>query len=100
MINNNSLILILKNLGYKDLYNIFNIIFYGNRQKIIQAYALKNAIDHEGKAVVGSVIPGLFNHGLTKEKIKDVMKDVNEVIKEVNSWDIEKQKTEFENILI
>jgi len=65
-------------------------------KKIILAYALKNAIDHEGKAVVGSVIAGLFNHGLTKDKIKDVMKDVNLVLKEVNLMDAEGQKVLYE----
>ena len=67
-------------------------------KKIIQAYALKNAVEHEGKAVAGSVIAGLFNHGLTKEGIKDIMKDVNSVLIEVNSFGIEKQKEEFDNL--
>jgi glutamyl-tRNA synthetase len=65
-------------------------------EKYIFAYALKNAIEHEGKAVVGSVIPGLFNHGLTKDKIKDIMPKVNEIIKKVNSMGIEKQNLEYE----
>ena len=68
-------------------------------KKIIKAYALKNAVEHEGKAVAGSIIAGLFNHGLTREKIKDVMKDVNEVLKEVNSMDPEKQKKEFKPLM-
>ncbi|MDP2926380.1 MAG: glutamate--tRNA ligase family protein [Nanoarchaeota archaeon] len=66
-------------------------------KKYIYAYALKNAIEHEGRAVSGSVISGLFNHGLTKDKIKDVINDVNQIINEVNSWNIDKQKIEFEN---
>jgi glutamyl-tRNA synthetase len=65
-------------------------------KKIIKAYALKNATEHEGKAVAGSIIAGLFNHGLTKDKVKDVMGLVNEVLKEVNSMDLENQKKEFE----
>ena len=58
-------------------------------RKIIQAYALKNAIEHEGKAVIGSVIAGLFNHGLTKDKVKDIMADVNSVLNEVNSMKLD-----------
>ena len=67
-------------------------------KKIIKAYALKNAVEHSGKAVAGSVISGLFNHGLTKDKIRDIMKDVNEVLKEVNSLSTEKQVAEFEKL--
>ena len=67
-------------------------------KKIIRAYALKNAVEHSGKAVTGSVISGLFNHGLSKEGIKDIMPTVNEVLKEVNSWNVEKQSAEFERL--
>ena len=67
-------------------------------KKIIKAYALKNAIEHSGKAVAGSVISGLFNHGLTKDKIKDIMPSVNEVLKEINSFSIEEQKVLYENV--
>ncbi len=65
-------------------------------KKYIYAYALKNAVEHSGKAVAGSVISGLFNHGLTKEGIKEIMPELNFVLKEVNSWIIEKQAEEFE----
>jgi glutamyl-tRNA synthetase len=57
---------------------------------------LKNAVEHSGKAVAGSVISGLFNHGLTRDKIKDIIKDVNIVLKEVNSMKLDLQKKEFE----
>jgi len=67
-------------------------------KKIILAYALKNAVEHDGKAVAGSVISGLFNHGLDKGGIKDIMPDVNSVIKEVNSMTAEKQSSEFEKL--
>ena len=66
--------------------------------KIIRAYALKNSVEHYGKAVAGSVIAGLFNHGLTKDKIKEIMPKVNSVLKEVNSMNIEEQKLEFEKL--
>jgi len=65
-------------------------------EKYIWAYSLKNAIEHDGKAVVGSVIPALFNHGLTKDKIKDIMPQVNEIIKKVNLMGSDKQNEEYE----
>jgi len=65
-------------------------------RKFVMAYALKNAVEHNGKAVAGSVISGLFNHGLKKDKIKDVMNLINEVLKEVNDLSIEEQKVLFE----
>jgi glutamyl-tRNA synthetase len=67
-------------------------------KKIIRAYALKNAVEHEGKAFAGSVISGLFNHGLSKDGIKDIMPDLNSVLKEVNSFSADKQKIEFEKL--
>jgi len=67
-------------------------------KKIIRAYALKNAVEHDGKAVAGSVISGLFNHGLSKDGIKDIMPQVNSVLKEVNLLSIDKQKSEFEKL--
>ncbi|MBR9704146.1 glutamate--tRNA ligase [Candidatus Pacearchaeota archaeon] len=65
------------------------------KKEIIFAYALKNAIEHDGKAVAGSVISGLFNHGLTKGNIKGIMPNVNEVLKEVNLMSIAEQESEF-----
>jgi len=64
-------------------------------KKIIRAYALKNALEHGGKAVVGSVISGLFNHGLTKEGIREIMPIVQTVLREVNSISIAEQEKEF-----
>ncbi len=61
-------------------------------------YALKNAIAHEGKANQGAIISGLFAEGLKKEEVKNVAKDVAEVLKKVNSMSIEKQQEEFEKL--
>ena len=44
-----------------------------NWDKIIWAYGLKNAVEHEGKAVQGSILAGLFNEGLEKAKVKEIM---------------------------
>ena len=65
-------------------------------EKIIKAYALKNAVEHEGKAVPGSIISALFNYGLEKDKIKEIMPEVNKVLKEINSLEPEEQKLLFE----
>jgi len=71
-------------------------------KEIIKAYALKNAVEHGGEAIVGSVINALFNEGLEKNKIKEIIPEVNSVLKEVNSMDLEEQKkhlSERENLI-
>jgi len=70
-----------------------------NLNEKIRAYALKNAISHEGKASPGSVISGLFNEGLKKSEAKSVMQKINEIIKEISLLDLEKQKEEFEKFV-
>jgi len=65
-------------------------------KKYIYAYALKNAIEHDGKAQAGAVVSGLFNKGLKKEQVKDVIPSINKVLKEINSWPLERQKKELE----
>ena len=62
----------------------------------ILAYALKNAVEHEGKAQPGSVLSPLFAEGLKKEEIKDIMPTINEIVKKVNSMKIDEQKLELE----
>ncbi len=61
----------------------------------ISAYALKNAIAHNGKANSGSVISALFNEGLKKEEVKNVVSRVNDIVKEVNFLTLDSQKKEF-----
>ncbi|MFH1290819.1 MAG: glutamate--tRNA ligase [Nanoarchaeota archaeon] len=63
--------------------------------KEMKAYALRNALEH-GKADVGRTLGKLFNHGLEKSEIKDVMKDLNEVIRDVNSLSVEEREKMFE----
>jgi len=67
-------------------------------KETIKAYALKNAIAHDGKAVQGAVISSLFAEGMKKEEIKDYIKIVNEIISEVNKLGFEKQEKEFEKL--
>lgn len=64
-------------------------------EKEMRAYALRNAIEH-GNAVVGKVLPKLFNHGLDKKDIGKIMPQLNEVIKEVNFLSEEERRKEFE----
>ncbi len=71
-------------------------------KEIIKAYALKNAVEHEGKAIVGSVINSLFNCGLKKENVKQIIPEVNLVLKEVNSMSLDEQRkhlSERENLI-
>ena len=65
-------------------------------KKKVKAYALKNAISHNGKAHQGAIISSLFHEGLKKEDIKKYGKKIAEIVKEVNKLDLEKQKIEFE----
>ena len=37
--------------------------------KKIMAYSLKNALDHEGRAIVNNVLNSLFHEGLDKSEI-------------------------------
>src|SRR3989344_7106156 len=63
--------------------------------KEIKAYALKNAIEF-GKAESGRILPKLFQHGLDKREIREVMPKINEIVKEVNSMFEEDRKKYFE----
>jgi len=64
----------------------------------IRAYALKNAVEHGGKAVMGSVISGLFAEGLKREDIKDMMVRISLIVSEVNKNGIELQKQELDKL--
>ncbi len=67
-------------------------------EKKTKAYALKNALAHEGKAQVGSVISSLFNEGLKREDVKEYSKKINEIVLEVNKLSLQKQEKEFESL--
>ena len=69
-----------------------------NLDKKIRAYALKNAISHEGKANPGAVLSALFNEGLEKSGVKEVMPKINEIVGEVSSLSLSKQEKEFEKL--
>jgi len=63
-----------------------------------RAYALKNAIAHDGKSQQGAVISALFNEGLKKEEVKKYIKEISKIVGEVNKLSFEKQKKEFEKL--
>ncbi|MBU5575154.1 MAG: glutamate--tRNA ligase [Candidatus Aenigmarchaeota archaeon] len=63
----------------------------------ILKHALLNAVEFNGKAnpnaVLGKVIA---ENPKLKENIKETIKIINEIVKEINAWDIKKQKEELE----
>ena len=59
---------------------------------VIKAYALENAIKHEGKANQGAVLSGLFAEGLKKSEIKKIIPIIKKVLGEVNGLSLKKQK--------
>lgn len=67
-------------------------------EKKIEAYTLKNAVEHDGKAIISSVISGLFAEGLKKEDVKDIIPKINEILKKVNSMSIDEQKNKLEEL--
>ena len=67
-------------------------------KKKARAYALKNALAHEGKAQMGAVVAGLFAEGLKKLEMGKFAKDINKVISDVNELSVEEQQSEFENL--
>ncbi|MEM2956460.1 MAG: glutamate--tRNA ligase [Candidatus Pacearchaeota archaeon] len=68
------------------------------KHDIILAYALENAIIHDGKAQINAVISKLFQVGLKKEQIKDVIKDVQSIVNKVNTMTREEQAKEFDKL--
>ncbi|MEM3405970.1 MAG: glutamate--tRNA ligase [Candidatus Pacearchaeota archaeon] len=69
-----------------------------NWEELIYAYALKNAIEHNGKAISNFVLSPLFQHGLKKDKIKEIFLKIEEIVKKVNSLSEEEQIHEFNKI--
>ncbi|MEK6914696.1 MAG: glutamate--tRNA ligase family protein [Nanoarchaeota archaeon] len=67
-------------------------------KKSIKAYALKNALEHQGKASINPVINSLFNEGLKKDKIKETIPKIQKLVNEINKLSLEKQKIEFNKL--
>lgn len=65
--------------------------------KEIRAYALQNAMEF-GKADAGKILPKLFQHGLKKEDIKEVMPEIQTIVKEVNKLTIKEREEAFASL--
>ena len=66
--------------------------------KLARAYALKNALSHEGKSQTGSVISSLFHEGLKKSEAGKYAGEISKIVNEVNSMSLEEQEKEFEKL--
>ena len=53
-------------------------------EKEIKAYAIKNALEF-GKADPSKILPKLFQHGLQKEKIKEIIPEIKKIADEINA---------------
>ena len=62
----------------------------------IEAYALQNAIEF-GKARESSVLPKLFQHGLEKNEIGQVIPLIKEIVNKVNKLDEKERLKKFES---
>jgi len=69
-----------------------------NLSEKIKAYALKNAIQYNGKANPGSVVSALFNEGLEKSGVREVMPKIQEAIQEISKLSVEEMQAEFEKL--
>lgn len=68
-------------------------------KELVRKWALKNAIDHEGKAQPGAVIPKVIGERPElKNKIKELAKDIAKTVAEVNKLSLENQKAELMEI--
>lgn len=67
------------------------------KEKIL-AYALKNAIEHEGKAKTESVLNSLFHEGLKKQEVKEVLPLIQKTIRDIEKMSLEEQKNKFKRM--
>ena len=65
--------------------------------KILE-YALINAINHNGKAQADAILPKLFQDGLKKENIREIMPAIQNTVTKVNSMSITEQESELRKI--
>jgi len=67
-------------------------------EKKVRAYALRNALVHNGKAQLGSVIAGLFHEGLKKQDVKKHIKEISKIVSNVNKLSLDEQSKEFRKL--
>nr|MBA4405610.1 glutamate--tRNA ligase [Nanoarchaeum sp.] len=65
----------------------------------IERFVLDNAVRYEGKAEIGSVVGSLIaNHPELKAKIKELMPEINKIVKQVNSMNIKQQEIKLKEL--
>ena len=69
-----------------------------NFEKKMRAYALKNALAHDGKAQQGAIISSLFHEGLKKTDVKKYIKQISKTIAAVNKLSLKNQQKELEEL--
>ncbi len=66
---------------------------------IILKHCLMNAVQHEGKANLQAVLSKILGEKPElKSDIKSVITEIQKILKEVNSWNLKKQRTEFDKL--
>ena len=68
-----------------------------SEEKIL-AYALKNAIEHNGEARENSVLNSLFHEGLQKSQIKKTRLIIQKTVNQVNSLTSEEREKQFSQL--
>ncbi len=69
----------------------------GDVEKLVWAYALKNALDYNGKAMAKSVIAKIFKEKPElRSSARQIVSIVNHVVEEVNKLPVEEQEKLFE----
>ncbi len=64
-------------------------------EDLILAYALKNAVEHNGNAQTGSVLSSLFYEGLDRGEVKKILPEIKKQVDKVNKLGLEEQKKQF-----
>lgn len=64
----------------------------------ILAYALDNAILHDGKCQEGAIIGKLFQEGLKKEDLPKIIPTIRKIANDVNKISLDKQKENFDSL--
>lgn len=66
--------------------------------KKIMIHSLANALAHNGQAQATSVLPKLFQEGLKREEIKQVIPIIQKTVDEINYLTLEEQKIKYESL--
>jgi glutamyl-tRNA synthetase len=66
---------------------------------VIFKHSLINAIEHEGKANVGAVLGKIIaENSSVKQKIKEILPEIEKTVEEINSLSLEEQKNRFNEL--